>query len=679
MGKFSQRVAVLAVSFLIWQTGGPAASAQAQSTPQASASADEPRRPRLRFAPTTVLDPMIVTASKLEEPLSQVSNAVTVVTQQDITRRQTTDLFEQLREVPGFTFVQTGSRGAATSLFTRGGESDHNLILIDGVKVNRAGGSFKFNDVTTLGVGRIEVVRGPQSALYGSDAMSSVIQLLTPRGQGPARATLGFRAGNPDTFEERFSLSGGTALYGYNVAVGRVDSGGVLPVNNDYSSTTLASRFDLDPGDELQLTTTLRYIDSRFRVPTSSGDILDRQGNGLDPRATSDNRRLILGPRATYQPTPWWRHNLQLGVVYEWFTYRDPEDGSIDCRDDDAVTYNDCDGLGSLTINSEYRLSADYSSDFFLPLTLGLTPTFTIGGSIEDEHYSQKNGPSGSRNAQSFYSQLHLAWRERLFVTSGFRLDDAVTYGTHLSPRVSAALIIPGLNTKLRGGYSQGIKAASFSQNVDTAFSRGNPDLEAEESESWEIGLDQPLTLGVLDAQLNLTYFSTEYKNLIAYTFAPELTSNYINVHRVRSRGLEVGTAVGLPYGFSLRGAYTYLETEVLDNAGNDGFGSFRRGEPLVRRPKHVGSFTLNYAGERLNANFHLYVKGNVTERRGALHDGYERADLALSYLLFENRWGIRSLSLEGKANNLFDADYQDILYFSSAETTFLAGFRAEF
>ena len=112
---------------------------------------------------------------------------------------------------------------------------------------------------------------------------------------------------------------------------------------------------------------------------------------------------------------------------------------------------------------------------FFLPTTLGVTPTFTIGGYVEDEHYSQKNGPSGSRNAQAFYSQLHLAWREMLFVTSGFRLDDAVTYGTHLSPRVSAALIIPGLNTKLRGGYSQGIKAATFAQNVDTAFSRGNP------------------------------------------------------------------------------------------------------------------------------------------------------------------------------------------------------------
>ena len=134
-----------------------------------------------------------------------------------------------------------------------------------------------------------------------------------------------------------------------------------------------------------------------------------------------------------------------------------------------------------------------------------------------------------------------------------------------------------------------------------------------------------------------------------------------------------------MPYGFSIRGSYTYLETKVLANSGNDGFGSFRQGGPLVRRPKHVAAFTLNYAGERLNANFHLYIKGNVTERRGALHDGYERADVALSYLLFENRWGLRALTLEGRVMNLFDADYQEVLYFSSAETTFMTGFRAEF
>ena len=187
MGKSTYSVYILVVSLLVWGAGGPSTSAWAQS-PAMSSTAVAPTNEThtaQQPVPTTALDPIIVTASKLEEPLSRVSNAVTVVTQEDIARRQTTDLFDQLREVPGFSFSQTGSRGARTSLFTRGGESDHNMILVDGVKVNRAGGSFKFGDMATLGIGRIEVVRGPQSALYGSDAMSTVIQLLTPRGQGP--------------------------------------------------------------------------------------------------------------------------------------------------------------------------------------------------------------------------------------------------------------------------------------------------------------------------------------------------------------------------------------------------------------------------------------------------------------------------------------------------------------
>ena len=205
-------------------------------------------------------------------------------------------MFEQLREVPGLTLVPSGGRGGTTSLFTRGGESDHNLILIDGVKVNRAGGAFNFNDLTTLGVGRIEVVRGPQSALYGSDAMSSVIQLLTPRGQGPPRASLGFRAGNPDTFEERAGRLGRNEP----VWLQPLPSDGSI-VRGSCRSIMISAIPPLRRASTLTPTTpcnsprTVRYIDSRFHFPTSSGDRIDRRDNKLDPRAYTDNRR----------PDPW--------------------------------------------------------------------------------------------------------------------------------------------------------------------------------------------------------------------------------------------------------------------------------------------------------------------------------------------------------------------------------------
>ena len=650
----------------------PVSHERAVAAPVPAASA-----PVATASPVFLLDPVVVTATRVETPLSQTSQAVTIIGQEELVQRQNTDILEELRQVPGFTIIQTGSRGGTTSLLTRGGESDYNLVLVDGVKANRAGGFFDFDDVTTLGLERIEILRGPHSALYGSDAISSVIQLFTPRGQGPARGFVRFRAGSYKTFEERAGISGGTQRYGYNLSIGRVDSGGILSKNNDYSNTTLASRFDFDPTEQLQLTSTLRYLDSRFHFPTESSG--DRFGP-LDPHQYSDNRRFILGPRIVYTLTTWWQQRLQLGLLYDRRTFRDPVDEGVDSRSFVSNTY-------------ERRLSADYASTFFLPAVGQIQPTFTIGGYFEDEHLNQKSDSGGSlsrvrpsRNTQAFYSQLLLAWQEQLFVASGFRIDASSIYGTHLTPRFSIAYILPRLQTKLRAGYGEGLKAPSFVQNFGTGspFVIGNPNLKPEESESWEVGLDQPLLLSPLTLDLSLTYFSAEYQNLVAFTFGT--SPNYLNVQQARSRGLEVGLRASLNDSLSVRGAYTYLETKVLQ-AGDSGGTVFVNGESLLRRPEHTGSFSLNYARERLNANLTFQLKGHSVDRdfhtnssgQRVRLSGYGRVDLALSYRLFENQWGLRSLTVEGKARNLFDEDYEEVFGFSTAGATFLVGFRAEF
>ncbi|MCI0436205.1 MAG: TonB-dependent receptor plug domain-containing protein [Gemmatimonadetes bacterium] len=193
----------------------------------------------------TELDPIIVTATRLETPFDQIPASVSVVEGEEIERQQITDTLEALRDIPGVTIVQTGSRGSQTSLFVRGGEADFNQVLIDGVKVNEPGGAFDFSDLTTDGLDRIEMVRGPQSALYGSDAVTSVVQLFTRRGDGPLAARLGFVGGSFETFEEHAGISGGTERYGYAIDVGRIDTDGILDINNRYGNTTVASRFDV--------------------------------------------------------------------------------------------------------------------------------------------------------------------------------------------------------------------------------------------------------------------------------------------------------------------------------------------------------------------------------------------------------------------------------------------------
>lgn len=651
------------------QESGQTSTGQDATTTQTSAS---PTQAQQAFQTPEV----IVTATKTEEPVTQTSVSADVITWKQIEERQQTDVLQLLRNIPGLMIVQTGARGGATSLFTRGGESDYNMVLIDGVKVNNAGGAYDFSDLTTIDIDRIEIVRGPQSALYGSDAISSVIQLFTPRGEGAPHASFRFRGGNYNTFEEQGKVSGGTETYGYSLAFGRIDSDGFMPINNGYSNTTIASRFDWDGIPDLNLTTTVRYVDGRFHFPTeSAGDRFDP----LDPRQYQDRRRLIVGPRLVYSTFPWWQQTLQLGYVEQWSTFRDPQDT------------ND---FGSFVGNNdEYRLSADYTSTFILPAISQIIPTFTIGGYGELEHLDQKSNFAGSvtrvdpsRNAQSFYSQLLLEWPERVFVTTGFRLDDSSTYGTHVNPRVSVAYILPWVKTKLRGGYGEGIKAPSFGETFGSGsqFDIGNPNLKPEESKSWEVGFDQPLTFAPFAVDLSLTYFSASYKNLVSYVFS--LTPNYLNIQKARAQGLEISLRTFLSEELSVGGTYTYLDTKVLQ-AGEAGGTLFVRGEPLLRRPENSGSFLMNYDRDKFNVNFALTLKGHAVDRdfhadfsgQRVRVSGYTKADLALSYRVLENQWGMRSLTIESLVQNLFDQDYEEVFGFSTIGANFLLGFRAEF
>ncbi|MGH8653590.1 MAG: TonB-dependent receptor plug domain-containing protein [Gammaproteobacteria bacterium] len=626
------------------------------------------------------LDPIIVTATRLETPLDQIPASVSVVKGEDIERRQITDTLEVLRDIPGFTIVQTGSRGGTTSLFARGGNSNHDQILIDGVKVNQAGGVFEFSDLTTDGIDRIEIVRGPQSALYGSDAITSVVQLFTRRGDGPLAARFGFAGGTFETFEEKTSISAGTERYGYSIDVGRIDTDGILDLNNRSGNSTVASRFDWSPSETLDLTATVRFNDSRFEFPTqSAGDRFPP----LDPNQFQERERPIVGPRAVWKPYPWWRHALQLGLYREDRSFDDPFDPGADF----GVFVSD---------TTEERLSADYNSTFFLPSLAGLTPTMTLGGYAEDEDFEQDslflfqgsgapNRIEGSRDAQAFYSQLILDWRERVTLVAGFRLDESSTFGTEVNPRVGLAYRLPAIETKLRASYGTGIKAPSFIENFGTGspFVVGNPDLDLERSESWEIGLDQPLPFDDYPGEISVTYFSSDFEDLIGSVFGS--TPSFLNIQRARSRGVEVGMRIGTPIGIGFRGSYTYLDTTVLD-PGASGGTLFVAGEPLLRRPEHSGAFTIDYAADRWTASFNLTIKGSSIDRdfnadpggaRVRL-DGYTKADIAVAYRLIENQLGMESLSITAKGQNVCDEDYEEVFGFSTAGTSFLIGFRAE-
>jgi vitamin B12 transporter len=619
------------------------------------------------------LGQVVVTATKTEVPLKTVAASVTVITKEEIEARQATEIPSLLREVPGLNVTQQGSRGSTTTIFPRGGESNFNMVLIDGVKVNDAGGFFDFGDLSTDNIERIEIIRGPHSALYGADAMGSVIQIFTKKGKGPPRIEGSVAGGNLNTFEEKVSLSGGSGQVGYSLAVGRTDTDGSLPINNAFRETTVSGRLDYQIEKALDLAVTVRYADSEIQFPTGgAGDRFDP----LDPHQFSDRQRLLLSGKTSHSLTPWWQHTLQLGWYQQDFASEDRFDPC-------------CDFATLRSRNEERRFSLDYFWNLTAPTVLGISNLVTVGFAYEEERFDQRtdgtdtpfpfsSSNKDSRDNKAGYLQNQLDWNKRLFLTAGFRVDDNSKFGTEVTPRFSAAYIVPITETKIRGSYGEGIKAPSFIENFGTGspFVIGNPNLQPEQSRSFEIGFDQPVLKGLAD--LSITYFNQRFKDLIAFVGG---SPSFENVQKAKAEGVELAARIRPGYGLTVVGTYTFLDTKVLEN--DIGGTELVVGAPLVRRPEHSGSLTIDQIWDRLHATLTVTFVGDRQDldfrtfpAPRVTNPGYTTVDVAASYLLLKDRYRLRELTLFGKILNLFDEKYEQVFGFSSPGTTFLLGLK---
>jgi vitamin B12 transporter len=624
-------------------------------------------------AELTRLDPVVVTSTQIAVPLSELPSAITVIDREEIESRQITDVQQLLRTVPGLSVTQSGSRGGATNVFPRGGNSNFSLVLIGGVPVNDAGGAYDFSDLTTDNIERIEVIRGPQSALYGSNAIGAVIQIFTRRGRGPLQGDVSLTAGTFNTYEGHGTISGGTERFGGSLGVGYVSTSGFLPINNDYRDFSISSGLDYQPIETLKMAFNARYSDSHFEFPTGSGG--DRL-SPLDPNQFQDRQRLVLSLRTTHAITRWWEHVLLLGYSRNDSLFRDPLDPE--------------DFADSQTDSEEQRLFLKYFWNVSLPEFYQVMPTWSLGIEAQGEKLEQRStfgttttNIDPSRSQQGYYTQMLLNWRKQATLLAGVRVEDNSVCGVDTNPRVSASYTLPWSQTKIRGGYATGIRAPSFVENFGTGDPSfvGNPDLKPEESDSWEIGLDQPLFAG--RALLSATYFANTFKDLITFVSGPG--PNWRNIQEAESSGIEAGFQVFLPWQLRLDGSYTFLETKVLDDGGLGGT-FFPPGQPLLRRPKHQGSVGLTYLGERATVSFIANVVGSAIDRdfsqpgspRVTL-PGHTKLDLAGSYMVVQHAWKIKNIRLQMKIENLLNESYEEVLGFSAAGISVRGGIAASF
>lgn len=615
--------------------------------------------------PPFPLEGLVITASPTPRPARSVATHVTVLDGEDLRAGGATRVVDALRGVPGLNVVQNGSFGASTSVFLRGGESDYVLVLIDGVQVNQPGGAFDFSGLTLENVERIEVVRGGASALYGSDAVSGVINVITRTGRGGARGTLSLRTGSYGRRAWAADLSGGAERTAYSLSLARDATDGILARNNRFENMVLSGSVRLAPDERTQASVTLRVADREYHFPT------DGSGNVVDDNAFTYADETTVGIQAS--------RRLSDRVTLEGFlAHAETDGGTDDAPDGPADTLG---FYGFTSLDHVRRSSADVRANVALH-----DAVLSVGGELEEQ--SQRSfteslsqfGPSAGR---SEYRRSNRAGYAHLTGESGgvgynagLRLEDNERYGTSWSWQMGASVRV-ARDLRLRASASRAIKEPGFFETFATGFARGNPDLDPERSLQWEAGADATVA-GLLT--LRATWFDQAFDDLIQYTGAPPTPQapNYFNVARAAARGLEFQAEVARA-GWRARGGWTWLDTEVVDPGLDDGPGAeFVAGEGLLRRPRHTLSADLTRVvssgasvsagvrrvGERADRDFSTFPAGRIAMNAyTVVHAGAE-FDLA----------ALGSVVVRG--DNLLDADYQEVLGFRAPGRSFSVGVR---
>jgi vitamin B12 transporter len=621
----------------------------------ACASEEKPKEE----APPEKEEVVVVTATRLETPYQQIGSSATVISREEIERRRLPMVIDLLRTVPGLDAVQAGPRGAQTSVFIRGAKSEHTLVLIDGVEMNdpiTPGRSFDWAHLATDNVERIEVIRGPQSTVYGSDAIGGVINIITRRGKGPPTVTLTTEAGSHHTFREGLSVLGATPLFNYAVAASRFDTKGISAAaredgnfeHDGYRNTTFSAKLGFNPAENFAVDIIARSIDTWAELDNSFG-VMD------DPNYTARTRQHFLRAqgRLTLFDGLW---EQKFGVSY---------------TDHHRSTRNRPDPAH---VGEFERSSYDgdvLRFDWQHNLHLSETNTLTLGLETEEERgkssYTSQWGPSPfpekSARTNSFYIQDQFAIGDRFFAVVGARYDDHSRFGSKWTYRAAPTYIIKETGTRLKASYGTGFKAPTLFQLYAPFF--GNPSLQPEESKGWDLGVEQQLFGGLLT--LDATYFRNKFKNLIDYSF---VTSSYFNVGEAEAKGVELGATWRPRDDFYLRASYTHTDTEDRTT-----------GLKLLRRPEHKAALEANYRLlKRTNVNLSAAYVGRRkdVDARGwpatrVTLDDYLLVNLAVSHDINDN------VQVFGRIENLFDAHYQEVKGYGALGIGFFVGVRATF
>ena len=610
-----------------------------------------------------VTQQVVVTATAGEVPQSQVGAAITVLDSTLIQRLGNTDLLEPLRTVPGAAIVQVGARGGAASVFVRGGASNFTKVLIDGAPANDIGGGVDLSDLATTGIDRVEVLRGSNSVLYGSDALAGVINITTTRGHTRIpEVSLAVDGGNLGTSHEEASMGGAVKRFDYFAAFSHLQTDNSVP-NNAHRNNTVATRLGVVLGTTTSLTGTVRHIGTALGSPNA----FNYYGVADDSSQKRGTTYASIAAQSVWSPR--WTSHVRFSVADQHFHYVNPSPTGL--RSDPSPFANFLGNPVTITAASGKTVSGRAILDFggtypsifdssvarrllYGDTVFRVRPGFDLAGGVRVENERGTSGTTSNttRTNTGAFVEARGAVRGYLYVNGGLGFDDNEIFGFAWTPRVSVAAYLrqPSAtaslgDTKLTFNAGKGIKEPSLGQELSslyavipaaTASTFGIQPVGPERSRSVDIGVEQGVARG--RGRVRIAYFTNEFLDLIEYVsrgVLPQLGvpidaaaasgfGAYVNSQSNTSSGVEMSAEAVLG-PVTIIGAYTYVDAIVTESFGsgtlrpaiNPAFPEIRIGQysPLVggrpfRRPANSGSVVVSYARHRAQASMAGYFVG---------------------------------------------------------------------
>jgi len=607
---------------------------------------------------------IVITAARSEQPTMEVASSVTVLFPENLKKLGKRTVAEALSSVPGLIAVQNGGAGKNVDVFIRGANSAHTLVMVDGFVLSdptSPGRVYDLAHLTLDDIERIEIVRGPQSMLYGSDAIGGVINIISKKGTGKPKCLLSVETGSFGTFHESAGVSGGNEKSNYSLSLSRFDSRGfsasAAKYGNEekdgYGNTSFNARVNINPLKNLDINLLTRFIDTRNDLDNGPGL------GGDDPNYFMADRQFFLAADADL--------SLLAGKWRQQFKF-----SSNDMR---RKLENDADATHPLDASDGLYQGHTWQFTWLHDLHLNKTNTLTAGLELKKEtaasEYSwysdwgsgESDFPFRSSRTTSLYLQDNIKIKDIFFASFGIRVDKHDHFRPAYTFRVAPAIVLRS-GTKIKASLGSGFKTPSLYQLYAPATDWGpigNDNLTPEKSQGWDAGIEQFLCNDRLT--LGITYFCNDFEKLIDYDWS----QGYINVAKAESKGVEIYFTARPLNDLTCQANYTY--TNAIDKT---------TGARLIRRPEHTANLTAYYDfSTQASVSMNILYMGKRDDwfpyPSRTSTAAFTLVNMAASYRLTKN------VEISFRANNFLDLDYEEVPGYGTAGRSAYIGIRVNF